>query len=545
MQGNPSCDCPWTETCCPHLETLSTAELQTGIGLAYAPLSPMAGREEDAERLRRERDLYRRLLDLGGQEELEPFLREALSLIVEAVDVQHGYLALYDDRGGPGWSIAHGLSQEEVEGVRHVVSRGIIAQALATGETIVTPSAQADTRFNMLESVRLRHIEAVLCTPIGVPPRGVLYLHGQRRPDGFAEEARTIAEALARHLAPLADLVLTRHRERSGDDATRAVRQRLRLEGVIGRSAALAAVLEQVALVAPLDVSVLLTGDNGTGKSQLARIIHDNSRRAAHPFVSLNCAAIPENLIESELFGSLPGAHSTATRKIDGKVAAAERGTLLLDEVGDLSLAAQAKLLQLLHSREYYPLGATRAVRADVRVIAATNVDLERAVAEHRFREDLYYRLHVVPLRMPSLAERPEDIPLLAAGFVAEASRRHGLPQYSLSPNARRALEAARWPGNVRQLAHAIEAAMIRASGERATQLETSHLFPNGKGTATAGGPDEETLQEALRRFEGEYLRRALEAHGWNVVETAKRLDVARSQVYKLINVHGLERTRK
>jgi len=507
----------------------------------------MAGREEDAERLRRERDLYRRLLDLGGQEELESFLREALSLIVEAVDVQHGYLALYDDRGGPGWSIAHGLSQEQVEGVRHVVSRGIIAQALATGETIVTPSALSDSRFSMLESVRLRSIEAVLCTPIGAaPPRGILYLQGQRRPDGFAEEARTIAETLARHLVPLADLVLARHRERSGEeDATRAARERLRLEGVIGRSAALAAVLEQVALVAPLDVSVLLTGDNGTGKSQLARIIHDNSRRAAHPFVSLNCAAIPENLVESELFGAMPGAHSMATRKTDGKVAAAEHGTLLLDEVGDLSLAAQAKLLQLLHSREYYPLGATRPVRADVRVIAATNVDLQRAVAEHRFREDLYYRLHVVPLRMPSLAERPGDIALLAAGFCADASRRHGLPQYSLSPNARRALEAAGWPGNVRQLAHTIEAAVIRASGERATQLETSHLFPNGKAAATPGGADGETLQAALRRFEGEYLRRALEAHGWNVVETAKRLDVARSQVYKLINVHGLERSKK
>jgi Nif-specific regulatory protein len=506
----------------------------------------MAGREDDPERVRRERDLYRRLLDLGGQEEPEPFLREALALIVETVDVQHGYLALYDDRGGPGWSIAYGLSQEEVEGVQHVVSRGIIAQALATGQTIVTPSAQLDTRFSTLESVRLRRIEAVLCTPIGTsPPRGILYLHGQGRPDAFGDEARPIAETFARHLAPLADLVLARHRGRASGDATHAVREKLRLDGVIGRSFALAAVLEQVALVAPLDVSVLLTGDNGTGKSQLARVIHENSPRASHPFVSLNCAALPENLVESELFGALPGAHSTATRKVDGKVAAAEHGTLLLDEVGDLSLAAQAKLLQLLHAREYFPLGATRPVRADVRVIAATNIDLERAVAEHKFREDLYYRLHVVPVRMPSLAERREDIALLAAHCAADASRRHGLPQCRLSPNALRALEAAEWPGNVRQLAHAIEAAVIRATGERAMQVETAHLFPNGRGAAASGGAEGDTLQAALRRFEGEYLRRALESHGWNVVETAKHLDVARSQVYKLINVHGLARTKK
>ncbi len=543
MHEETSCNCPWTENACPSPETL---ELQAGIGLTYAPAGPMAGLEDESERLRRERDLYRRLLDLGGQEELEPFLREALSLIVEAVDVQHGYLALYDDGGGAGWWIAHGLSAEQVDGVRHIISRGIIAQAVATGQTIVTPSAQSDTRFSMFDSVRLRGIEAVLCAPIGTtPPRGVLYLQGQRRPDGFGDEARAIAETFARHLAPLADLVLVRHRGRSSEDATHAVRQKVRLDGVIGRSPALAAVLEQVALVAPLDVSVLLTGDNGTGKSQLARVIHDNSRRAAHPFVSLNCAALPENLIESELFGALAGAHSTATRKIEGKVTAAERGTLLLDEVGDLSLAAQAKLLQLLHAKEYFPLGGTKPVRADVRVIAATNIDLERAVAEQRFREDLYYRLHVVPVRVPSLAERRQDIELLATYFCADASRRHGLPQCPLSPNALRALESAEWPGNVRQLAHVVEAALIRATGERATQLETAHLFPKGKATASPGAADGETLQSALRHFEGEYLRRALESNGWNVVETAKRLDVARSQFYKLINVHGLARTKK
>ena len=546
VQGNPSCGCPWTETCCPHLETTQSGELHSGIGLTYAPPGPMAGREDDAERLRRERDLYLRLLNLGGQEELEPFLREALSLIVEAVDVQHGYLALHDDGGGPGWWIAHGLSAEEVDGVRHVISRGIIAQALATGQTIVTPSAQSDPRFKTLESVKLRGIEAVLCAPIGSsPPRGVLYLQGQRRPDFFGGEDREIAETFARHLAPLADLVLSRQRGRSSGDATIAVREKLRLDGVIGRSAALAAVLEQVALVAPLDVSVLLTGDSGTGKSQLARVIHENGRRASHPFVALNCATLPEALVESELFGAMPGAHSTATKKIDGKVAGADHGTLFLDEVGDLSAPAQAKLLQLLHAKEYYPLGATKPVRADVRLIAATNMDLERAVAEHKFREDLYYRLHVLPVRVPSLDERREDIALLAAHFCADASRRHGLPQCPLSPNALRALEFAEWPGNVRQLAHAIEAAVIRATGERAVQLETSHLFPSGKATTTPGGPDGETLQEATRRFQAEHLRRALEANGWNVVETARRLDLARSQVYKLIHAYGLERAKK
>jgi transcriptional regulator with GAF, ATPase, and Fis domain len=531
------------ENDCPPEET---SELQAGKGLTYAPPRRMVGQEDETERLRRERNLYRRLLDLGDQEELEPFLREALSLIVEAVDVEHGYLALYDDGGGAGWWIAHGLSAEQVDGVRHVISRGIIAQAVATGQTIVTPSAQSDPRFNRLDSVKLRGIEAVLCTPIGTaPPRGVLYLQGQRRPDFFGDEDRGIAETFARHLAPLADLVVSRQRVRTSDDPTRAVRKKLRLEGVIGRSAALAAVLEQVSFVAALDVSVLLTGDSGTGKSQLARVIHENGPRASHPFVALNCATLPETLIESELFGALPGAHSTASRKIEGKVAGADRGTLFLDEVGELSAPAQAKLLQLLHSKEYYPLGGTKPVRADIRLIAATNLDLERAVAEHKFREDLYYRLHVLPVRLPSLAERREDIALLATHFSADASRRHGLPQCPLSPNALRALELADWPGNARQLAHVVEAALIRATGERAAQIETAHLFPNGKPAATPGGADGETLQEATRRFQAEHLRKALEANGWNVIETARRLDLARSQVYKLIHAYGLERGKK
>jgi len=249
---------------------------------------------------------------------------------------------------------------------------------------------------------------------------------------------------------------------------------------------------------------------------------------------------LPETLVESELFGAYPGAHSTASRRIEGKVAAAERGTLVLDEVGELSLAAQAKLLQLLHSKHYYPLGSTRPVHADVRLIAATNSDLQAAVSAHRFREDLLYRLQVLPVRVPSLGERREDIPELAEHFLRCASERHRLPRLALSPGALRALEAAEWPGNIRQLAHAIEAAVIRAAGEGARQVEPAHLFPQGAlGTAQR---EAVTFQEATRRFQAEFLREALDGYGWNVAETAKRLDLARSYVYQLIRAFGLGR---
>jgi Nif-specific regulatory protein len=496
------------------------------------------------DQLRRERDLYRRLLGLGEQTEIRPLLAEALGLVVEVLGARLGYLELLDDQGseqGARWSMAHGLSPAEIEDVRTVISRGIVTEALATGETIATPSALLDTRFGARESVQIRRIEAVLCTPIGQdPPVGVLYLQGRSGAQPFTEEDRAIAELFAHQLAPLVHRLLVREQ---AADSTRPARDRLRLDRVIGRSEALAVLLRQVALIAPLDVSVLLTGQSGTGKTQIARVIHDNSPRAGQPFVEVNCAALPEALFENELFGSLPGGHSTATRRMLGKVASAEHGTLLLDEVGDLSLPVQAKLLHLLQSKQYYPLGASTPLEADVRIIAATNADLETAVAERRFREDLFYRLQVLPLRVPTLAERRSDVAELAAFFCTQACDDHGLPRVTLSREAIRAVEAAEWPGNVRQLAHAVEAAAIRAAGEGVARIERRHLFPE-TGREDDGGTEGLTFQEATRRFHVRLLAAALEDSGWNVMEVARRLDLARSHVYTLIRAFGLTRDR-
>jgi Nif-specific regulatory protein len=501
--------------------------------------------EIDVVRCQRERDLYRRLLDLGAQRDLRAFLREALALVVDVTGTQQGYLELHDDQSAdhrPQWWIAHGLSEDEIEGVRSVVSRGIIAQAIATGQTIVTPSALLDPRFRDRGSVKIARIESVLCTPIGSdPPVGVLYLQGRTEPGPLSAEDRSNAEIFARHLAPLADRLLVEQRK---PDPTAPFREKLSVANVIGRSPALAALLRQVALVGPLDVHVLLTGESGTGKSQIARAIHDNGPRAAYPFVELNCAALPEALLESELFGAHAGAHSTAARRVEGKVAAAERGTLLLDEIGDLALPAQAKVLHLLQSKQYYPLGSSKPVHANVRLIAATNLDLPRAVAERRFREDLLYRLQVLPVRVPALRERRGDVAELAAHFCAAACERHGLPWVELSRGAIRAAESAEWPGNVRQLGNAVEAAAIRAAGEGAVNVERAHLFPD---TAPALAEESEpvTFQEATRRFQARLLRESLEDHNWNVMEVARRLDLARSHVYNLIHAFGLERTRR
>ncbi|MBI3767898.1 MAG: sigma-54-dependent Fis family transcriptional regulator [Deltaproteobacteria bacterium] len=498
--------------------------------------------DPELERVRRERDLYLRLLELGTQHDLTSFLRDALAVLVEATRAHQAYLEIHDEHEGASptrWSMAHGFTDAELETIRSVISTGIIAEALATGQTIVTPSALLDPRFRERGSVKIAHIQEVLCAPIGVDqPRGVLYLQGRASAGSFSAEDSANAEIFARHLAPLADWLLVR--ERHDPDPTRLFRETLRLDNVVGRSAALASMLRQVALVVPLEVNVLLTGESGTGKSQIARVIHDNGPRSGHPFVELNCAAIPEALVESELFGALPGAHSSALRRIEGKVAAAEHGTLFLDEIGDLALGAQAKVLHLLHAKQYYPLGSAKSVRADVRVIAATNIDLASAVTERRFREDLLYRLQVLPVRIPTLAERHDDIVDLTTYFCAAACERHGLSHLTLSRGAQRAAESAEWPGNIRQLAHAVEAAAIRAAGESALQIEPQHLFPEASDHRP--GDDVLTFQEATRRFQARLLRQALEDAGWNVTEVARRLDLARSHVYKLIRAFGLER---
>jgi two-component system nitrogen regulation response regulator GlnG len=291
---------------------------------------------------------------------------------------------------------------------------------------------------------------------------------------------------------------------RRGDDSDRAGEGEANLSGlpIIGRAAAMQHVYRTLARVAPTDLSVLILGESGTGKELVAQAVHHSSRRRTRPFVAVNMAAIPRDLIESELFGHEKGAFTGAMARTSGRFEQAEGGTLFLDEIGDMPIEAQTRLLRVLQSGDFSPVGSSRVLRADVRIIAATNQDLMVLVASGRFREDLYYRLNVIPIALPALRERRSDIALLAEHFLAQGAG-VGLPRKSISRDAMAALTAHDWPGNVRELGNAMQRLALLTRGERIGKDDVARLLGQGSGSGTdlVSVDPSESLVAAVRQW--------------------------------------------
>lgn len=308
---------------------------------------------------------------------------------------------------------------------------------------------------------------------------------------------------------------------------------------MIGSSAAWVRVVEQATMAARSDARILINGESGTGKELIASHVHANSPFASGPFVKVNCAAIPTELIESELFGHEKGAYTGANTSRRGKFELADGGTIFLDEVGDLHEASQAKLLRILQEGEFHRVGGEQPVRVNVRVIAATNRDLTEMIAQNRFREDLYYRLAVVPIRMPSLRERPQDVPALIEHFLAQFCARNNFRPKTVDPEIFPVLQSYPWPGNVRELRNMIERMAILTPDETISMDSVPVEVRRYRETAPKS-----TVQEARESAEREHILRALESSEWNVSSAARTLNMERTNLHKRMRALGITRER-
>jgi len=315
------------------------------------------------------------------------------------------------------------------------------------------------------------------------------------------------------------------------------VQEKYGFDNILGRSDKMQQILDQSAQAAATDSVVLLMGESGTGKELMARALHVASRRKEGPFVAINCAAIPESLLESELFGYEPGAFTGADRSRKGLFSMAHRGTLFLDEISEMSLTMQAKVLRVLERMEFYPLGSGKMVKVDVRIIAATNRDLEEEVKRERFRQDLFYRIHVIPIKLPPLREKKEDIPILARHFLTRCSEKMKKNIAGFTPGALRKLISHDWPGNVRELENAIEGALAMATGKTITEDLILPAVPTNKEDSKRIP----SLRSAKQDFEKNYLVQLLELTGGNVSKAANLAGKHRADLYELLRKRKLD----
>ncbi len=408
------------------------------------------------------------------------------------------------------------------------VSRTILHKVRKEGIAVLTVNALKDRQFRDVESVKEYSIRSALCAPLLSRDEiiGVIYLDNRASAGKFSEDDLMFLTALAHQAGTaLGNSWLHRQVVQENIRLTNEIKPKFK---VLGKSEKMKKVFMTMKKAAPSDITVLIEGDTGTGKELVAQTIHELSSRGNQPFVAVNCAAIPKELIESELFGHEKGAFTSAMSTRQGKFELAHGGSIFLDEIGDMSLETQAKVLRTLEEQEFQRVGGSKSIKVDVRVIAATNKDLGKAVKEGNFREDLYYRLNVVQLKLPSLRERKEDIIPLAEYFMGDKAKK-------ISPKAQSLLLSYEWPGNVRELRNYIERAVVLGDGE---VIQPEDLPINvRKGLKVIAAP-----LEALDRVEEDHIIRVLRSTDWNKSEAAKILGITRQTLDNKIEKYKIKK---
>ncbi|XYI01481.1 sigma 54-interacting transcriptional regulator [Sorangium sp. So ce1128] len=527
-------------------------------GGAEAQAQPSAGRAAKLERLL---EVFRKL---NSSVEIADILAMAMDAAIDLTAAERGFLLLEQPGGELRVAVARNVDREKVGRSHLKFSYSIAERAIATQEPVVTVDAQEDERFREHASVHAMRLRSVIAVPIRSPDGvlGALYLDNRFRRARFAPEDVDLLLAFADQVALAlrnARLVEDLRRRTVELEAERrrveellrgqaaeidrlqeevlvrqqALEHRYDYGAIVGRGPALRAVFATLDRVVDTPVSVLVTGESGTGKELVARAIHFAGPRKGGPFMGINCAALPAALLESELFGHVRGAFTGADRDRTGLVVAARGGTLFLDELGEMPLEVQAKLLRVLQEREVRPVGSAEAVRVDFRLVCATNRDLLAETARGRFREDLYYRVAVVQIRLPPLRDRLEDLPELALHFVRRAAEQLGRPAPLLSREALRRLGQHGWPGNVRELENVITKAVVLCDGRKIGPDDVD--LPRARDGGGRGAPRSPRDERAA-------LLGALERTGWNAVQAAREAGMSRATFYRKLRRLGIER---
>jgi transcriptional regulator with GAF, ATPase, and Fis domain len=459
--------------------------------------------------------------------ETEALLRLAMDKVIEVTRAQRGFIALVEDKQRLDFKVARHLEKSDIDKPRFQVSRSIIEKVIANGETICLRDAMADATFGGAESVTRLQLLSVLCTPIKIANRvaGVIYVDNANVKQLFDDAVADLLTAFSEQIAiALKNAYVFSNLKKSHQQLANELRNQYRFEAIIGSGPAMTKILDLVSKVADTEASVLIQGENGTGKKLIAEALHYNSSRRDRPLVTVDCGAIPENLIESELFGHVKGAFTGAIKDKRGKFELADGGTIFLDEIGEMAPALQVKLLRVLQDGIFSPVGSETETQCDVRVIAATNRDLKKMLADNAFREDLYYRLNVINLTVPPLRDRREDLLLLIDHFLTKYGKAGKLPR--LSKAAEQLLLDCDYPGNVRQLENIVQRAVILSKGE---SIEVQHLPEDlqAAGIYNDANPQapttfQERKQRAIEKFERDELSRILTQTGGKVRESAR-----------------------
>jgi transcriptional regulator with GAF, ATPase, and Fis domain len=498
--------------------------------LRFTMIDEVAPHEDEAASTIADLDAYTKLYEFSErlihQRDLTELLDALMDAVIEITNADKGFLVLLDG-DTIDVKVARNLNRENIADAVSQLSDSIIAKVVRSRRPVIVSDAMRDDEFAAAKSVMQLKVSSVICVPLLDRGRllGLIYVGNDSIRDLFQQDTLRVLTVFSSQASLIVANALLLNELRVDNRRLSERLEQYRFGEIVGTSPPMQQVFRKVEKIAATDISVLITGETGTGKELIAREIHTRSPRTGKAFVTINCGAIPENLLESELFGHVKGAFTGAIANKQGKFQAADGGTLFLDEIGEMPIELQVKILRALQERVVYRVGDTRPETCDIRIVAATNRDLEKEIAHGRFREDLYYRLNVVNIELPPLRQRGEDVLVIARYLLSRYSREYDVKVKGLSPNAAVAIRKHQWPGNIRELENRIKKAIVLC--------ESSVIGPDDLGLTGDVLPQILTLAEAKDKFQRDYINEVLALNNGNRTKTARDLGVDPRTVFR------------